>query len=397
MSSICLSFHVHQPFVLRRYSVFDSDEHYFDGYRSREACRKFAIKSILPTNRILLGLIRRYPGRFCLSCTVSGTALDLFERYSPDVLDSFRELSDTGNVEFLAMPYHNALSFLYSETAFAEQVEMHRRRTGDLFGRQPHVFRNSEMIYGDDLADAVSSMGFAAVVCDGAGEVLAGRPCSRVYIGGRSGLPLLLRNGRLSRDVSERFTDRQWDQWPLTAPKFAEWLSRFSSPEELVNLGWDYATFGLENDAETGILDFLRYLPQKVLDQPGLEFLTVSQAVERHQPVGEYRPGYYVSTAERRGNLSAWLGNPMQSHAMHRLFALEAGVREGGSARLLDDWRRLQACEYFEAMSTGPAEPQRQGGGFGRPDSPYDGYINFMNICDNLASRVESPAAIQDG
>jgi len=162
----------------------------------------------------------------------------------------------------------------------------------------------------------------------------------------------------------------------------------------LVNLGWDYATFGLENDADSGILDFLRYLPQKVLEHAGLEFVTAAEAIERCPALDEYRPAHYVSTAARGGNLSAWLGNPMQSHAMHGLFALESAVRENGSADLLDDWRRLQACEYFEAMSTGPTEPRRLGGGFDKPDSPYDAYINFMNICDNVASRVETGAHV---
>jgi alpha-amylase len=368
--------------------VFDSDGKYFDGYKSRDACRRYASRSILPANRILHGLLRHFEGRFRISCAVSGAAIDLFERYFPEVLESFRELAETGHVEFIAMPYHNALSFLYSQTAFVDQVETHRQRVRDVFGQEPKVFRNSELIYGDDLADAASSMGFSAMMCEGAASVLAGRTCGRVYSGGKDKLPLLLRNERLARDVAERFADRAWDQWPLTAPRFAEWLSRFDSPEEHVNLFWDYATFGLTMPASTGIFEFLRHMPEKALAYPGIEFVTPSDAVRRHAPAGIYRPSHYVSSAEHGDNLSAWLGNPMQSHAMHRLFSLEAAVREHGGSVVRENWRRLQACEYFEAMRTGSGERPHIGGWRSELESPYDAYINFMNICDGVAEQA---------
>jgi alpha-amylase len=387
MSSICLSIHVHQPFVLRHYSVFDSDRKYFDGYKSRDACRCYAHRAILPANRILIGLLRHFGGRFRFACAVSGAAIDLFERYFPEVLDSFKELGATGCVEYVAMPYHNTLSFLYSRAAFVEQVEAHRRRVREVFNQDPKVFRNSELIYGEEMADMASAMGFSAVMCEGAADVLAGRTCGRVYSGGKDGIALLLRNERLSRDVADRFDDRSWDQWPLTAPKFADWLSRFDTAEEHVNLFWDYATFGLIYPSSTGILDFLRHMPEKVLGHAGVEFLTPSEAVDRHKPAGVYRPSHYISTAERGNNLSAWLGNPMQSHAMHALFSLESAVREKNDPAVLENWRRLQACEYFEAMRTGSDGRPPVGGWRSEPESPYDAYINFMNICDSVCEQ----------
>ncbi len=385
MATICLALHAHQPCVLRRFSVFDSGIHYFDAYKSRDACRRFVARSVLPVNRTLHGLIRRHEGRFRVSCSISGTSLDLFERHAPEAIASFADLVATGAVELLAMPYHNSLAALYSPTAFREQVELHRARVEGLFDCTPQVFRNSEMIYGDALAEAAAEMGLKGVLCDGAFDVLSGRSCSRVYAGGERGVPLLLRNERLSRDVAERFVDRGWDQWPLTAPRFAEWLGRFDR-DEVITLAWDYATFGLNIGSDTGIFDFLRYLPDKVLEQEGQAFATAGEVIVAVEPADAYRPQHFVSTAERHWSLSPWLGNPMQSHAMHHLFSLEPALREAGDAGLLGDWRRLQACEYVAAMNTSTGE--RGGAWYAQPDSPYDAYINFMNVCDSVASRA---------
>jgi alpha-amylase len=391
MSSICLCLHLHQPFVLRHYSVFDTDIHYFDGYKSRDACRRFAARSILPTNTILAGLLRRSGGRLRISCAITGTALDLFSRYAPEVIDSFHELNATGCVEFLGTPYHHGLSIIYSPTAFREQVEAHRQRIAALFDRPVSVLRNSELVYGDLVADVAAELGFSGVMADGLADVLAARSCSRVYLGGQSRLPLLLRNERLSRDVSERFADRAWDQWPLTAPRYAEWLSRFDSGEEIVCISWDYATFGLDIPADAGIFDFLKHLPERVLAHSHLDFVTASEALARYRPVDRYQPPHFVSTAERNGLLSAWLGNPMQSHAMHRVFSMEEAVVESGDPAVMEDWQRLQACEYFEAMSTMTPERHRLGAWLIRAESPYDAYINLMNICDSIAARVGLP------
>jgi alpha-amylase len=379
--------------VLRHYSVFDSDIHYFDGYKSRDACRRFAARSILPTNAVLAGVLRRCGGKLRISVSITGTALDLFTRYAPEVIDSFRELNATGGLEFLGTPYHHGLSIVYSRSAFEDQVDAHRRRIDEIFGRPVQVLRNSELVYGDAVADAAFEMGFKGVLADGLSDVLSGRSCSRVYAGGQEILPLLLRNERLSRDVSERFTDRTWEQWPLTAPRFAEWLSRFDSGDEIVCLSWDYATFGLDLPADSGIFDFLKHMPERVLAVPHLDFVSASEALRRYRPVDAYRPAHFVSSAEREGLLSAWLGNPMQSNAMHRLYALENSVRESGNAAVTEDWQRLQCCEYFEAMSTTTAPRHRLGAWLVQAESPYDAYIDFMNICDSIAQRVGVPTS----
>jgi alpha-amylase len=386
MPSVCLSLNIHQSFVLRHFSVFEVDEQYFDSYRSRELALKLAMESVLPTNRILLCLLRRFEGRFRFACCLSGATIDLFERYCPDVLDSFRELHETGGVEFLATTYHHGLPFLYSATAFEEEVGTHRRRIEELVGQQPTAFCNKSLIYGDSLADPLARMGMRVALCDGSCDTLEGRSCGHVYAAGSAPLRLLMRNEQLSCDVAERFADRGWEYWPLTAPRFAEWIAGRSG-DEVVSLVWDYATFGRRHPADTGVFDFLRYLPEKVLDHEGVDFLTPSEAAQRYEPVGAYRPRRFVSTRERREDLSAWIGNPMQSHAMHRLYELEPAIRRSGDQVLLNDWRCLQCGEYFRAMDTDAetAAPACAG----RIESPYDAYINFMNICDSVASRIE--------
>jgi alpha-amylase len=386
MTSICLNLHVHLPQVLRHYSVFDSGEHYFDAFRSREACRRLANRCVLPANRVLLGLVRRCEGRFRFSFSVSGIAIDLFERFAPEVLVSFQALTDTGCVEPLATTYDNSLAILYSNEAFSEQARMHRERAARLFGREPEVFFNNELLYGEELAAVAAELGHTAVLCDGLYDVLAGRSCNQVYRSRDGAVALLLRNEQLSRDVSERFVDRSWEEWPLTAPLYAERLARSAGADEVVTLVWDYATFGLGIAADAGIHDFLRYLPEKALAHGDLAFVTASEAVARHASNDIYSPGRVVSSTERHGNLSAWLGNPMQSHAAHRLFALEPEVRTAGDDAVHGDWLRLQACEYLEAMTTA-------GGVTGlatwsvEAASPYDAYINYMNVCDSLAER----------
>ncbi len=386
MPSVCLCLNLHQPFVLRHYSVFDADEQYFDGYRSREVCRRLAVNSVLPTNRILLSLVRHLEGRFRFACCVSGVTLDLFERYGPDVLDSFRELAETGCVEFLGTPHHHGLAFLYSQDAFLREVEGHSDRVAEMFDQRPQTFVNSELVFGDDVADGVSGLGFKGLISDGCAEVLGSRSCGHVYSADPAATAVLLRDERLSRDVAERFADRNWDQWPLTAQRFAAWLAGRES-DDAITLVWDYITFGTALGIDTGIFDFLRYLPDKILSEQSTEFLAPAEVIARYHPVGAYAPGRYVSSAEHRYDLSAWLGNALQSHAMHRLFEVEDAVMGSEDPALIRDWRRLQSCEYFRAMDMGLTNDKRCGY-LGRMESPYDAYINFMNICDSVAART---------
>jgi alpha-amylase len=394
MPAICLCLDLHLPFVLRRFSIFDTDIHYFDNYRTRDVCRRYAVQSILPVNRILHSQLRRFEGRFRLSLAVSGTALDVLAQCTPDVLDSFRELAETGHVEFLAVPHDYGLAFALAPEEFAAQVTLHCDRIAALFDCRPRVLRNTALIYAHELAEPLPRLGLAGALCEGVDEVLAGRSCDHVYAAGDLPLRLLPRNTALSRLLPERFADRSWSEWPLTAPKFADLLTGAGGEREVVTLGWDYRLFGLGLGADTGILDFLRFWPEKVLENPGrgLDFVTASQAIERFEPCGEFCPSDYLSAAEYGGDLSAWLGNPLQSDALHRLYGFEEEIRAlGGSDNdLLVSWRRLQAADYVQEMGTGPIGAATRGVAAAGFDSPYDVYINFMNICDSIAARVRS-------
>lgn len=389
MASVCFYFQVHQPFRLRRYSVFDSDARYFDDNANREILQKVGHKCYLPANGMLLDQIERHQGRYRVAFSLTGVVLDQFERYMPEVLDSFKRLAATGCVEFLSETYHHSLSFLYSEREFIEQVELHRRRIKDLFGQTPTVFRNTELIYNNDLARRVSAMGYKAILCEGADSLLGYRSPTYLYHPpGLSGLKLLLKNYRLSDDIAFRFGDRGWKEWPLTADKFAKWINQIHGNGYVVNLFMDYETFGEHQWSETGIFDFMHHLPEQVLAHADNDFQTPSQCAERYGTDGEYDVPYMISWADTERDLSAWLGNAMQSNALHELYRLEESVKGADDPELLEDWRRLQTSDHFYYMCTKYFADGDVHKYFNPYDSPYDSYINFMNVLDNLRTRT---------
>lgn len=387
MPSVCLYFQVHQPARLRRYSIFESDRNYFDGYRNSEICRRVTQKCYIPANRLMLDLIRRHEGRFRLAYSLSGVVLEQFERYAPEVIDSFQELNETGCVEFLAETYYHSLSFLYSRAEFAEQVRLHNEKIWSLFRHRPTVFRNTELIYNNDLAHFMAGLGYGAIFCEGAGSVLGHRSPNHLYSPpGTSGTVLLVRNHQLSDDLAFRFGDRSWPEWPLTTEKYARWIASLNGQGQVVNLCMDYETFGDRHGPDSGILDFLKHMPEKVLKTPGTVFKMPSETAESHPTAGDYDAPHMISWADHERDLSSWLGNAMQSNALHELYRLEREVKAVGDAQLLADWRHLQTSDHFYYMCTS------QNGDYRRRvspyDSPYDSYINFMNVLDNLRLRV---------
>jgi alpha-amylase len=389
VASVCFYFQLHQPWRLRRYSVFDSDPNYFDDYRNGEMCRKVAHRCYLPANRMMLDLIERFAGRFRVSYSVSGSVLEQFEHYTPEVLDTFRRLNDTGCVEFLAETYSHSLSFLYSRGEFAEQVRAHAERMKELFGRTPAVFRNTELIFNNDMAHFVEQMGFRGALCEGVDQILAYRSPNYLYHApGTRRLILLLRNFRLSDDVAFRFSNRSWSEWPLTAEKYARWIHAVNGNGYVVNLFMDYETFGEHQPADSGIFDFFRRLPEEILKHPDNDFKTPSEVLEAYPVSGEYDVPHMISWADTERDLSAWLGNAMQSNALHELYRMEADVKAAGSEDLLRDWRRLQASDHFYYMCTKHFADGDVHRYFNPYESPYDSYINFMNVLDNLRGRV---------
>ena len=389
MPSVCFYFQVHQPVRLRHYTVFDRNDEYFDDHKNGAICRKVAHKCYLPTNRLLLDIIRRFHGRFRIAYSVTGVLLEQFERYAPEVMSTFDALAETGCVEFLAETYYHSLSFLYSREEFVEQINKHVDAINYFFHQKPRVFRNTELIYNNDLAALIESMNtFDAIITEGADHILGGRSPNFVYQPkGCNKLKLLLKNYSLSDDIAFRFSNRSWPQWPLTADKFAHWVSRVNGNGTVVNLFMDYETFGEHQWEDTGIFDFMRHLPEEILKHPDNSFKTPSEVVQSYGSAGTIDVPHIISWADTERDLSAWLGNAMQSNAIHELYRIEKKVKTTNNEKIISDWRKLQASDHFYYMCTKYFADGDVHKYFNPYDSPYDSYINFMNVLDHLQSR----------
>ncbi len=389
MASICFYFQVHQPLRLRHYTVFDKNTQYFDDYKNASICRKVANKCYLPANRLLLDIIRQFEGRFRIAYSLTGVLLEQLLSFSPEVMSTFDALAETGCVEFLAETYYHSLSFLYSRDEFIEQVNKHIETIDNLFGQKPRVFRNTELIYNNDLAALVESMGnFDAIMSEGASHILGLRSPNFVYRPkGCSKLKLLLKNYSLSDDIAFRFSNRGWPEWPLTADKFARWISDVNGNGNVVNLFMDYETFGEHQWEDTGIFDFMRHLPEQVLKHPDNDFKTPGEIAQCYEPVDTVDIPHLISWADTERDLSAWLGNAMQSNAIHELYRLENEIKKTSDEKIIADWRRLQVSDHFYYMCTKYFADGDVHKYFNPYNSPYDSYINFMNVLSNLQSR----------
>jgi alpha-amylase len=406
MPSVCFYFQVHQPVRLRHYTVFDNNDEYFDDYKNSSICRKVANKCYLPANRLLLEMIRRFKGRFRIAYSITGLLLEQFERFSPEVLSTFDALAETGCVEFLAETYYHSLSFLYSRDEFVEQINKHIEVINYFFGQKPRVFRNTELIYNNDLAALIESMNcFDAIISEGADHILGYRSSNFVYQPkGCNHLKLLLKNYSLSDDIAFRFSNRNWPQWPLTADKFARWISNVNGNGNVVNLFMDYETFGEHQWEDTGIFDFMRHLPGEILKHPDNNFKTPTEVIQSYGSADTVDVPHIISWADTERDLSAWLGNAMQSNAIHELYRLEKKIKSTKDDKIIADWRKLQTSDHFYYMCTKYFSDGDVHKYFNPYDSPYDSYINFMNVLDHLHSRccgqltggAVSPAPEQD-
>ncbi|MFH1614018.1 MAG: glycoside hydrolase family 57 protein [Planctomycetota bacterium] len=389
MASVCFYFQVHQPFRLRHYTVFEQNHRYFDDYKNRAICQKVANKCYLPANRLLLNLINCHEGRFKVAFSVTGVLLEQLARYAPEVMSTFDALAQTGCAEFLAETYYHSLSFLYSKPEFIEQIEKHCLTINRLFGQNPRIFRNTELIYNNDLAATIDSLKkFDAILTEGADHILGYRSPNFLYRPTNcSRIKLLLKNYPLSDDIAFRFSNRNWAEFPLMAGKFADWVNQVNGNGNVVNLFMDYETFGEHQWADTGIFDFMRHLPEEILRNPDNNFRTPSEIVAAYEPMGTVDVPHTISWADTERDLSAWLGNAMQSSAIHELYRLENQIKASQDSDLLADWRKLQTSDHFYYMSTKYFADGDVHKYFNPYDSPYDSYINFMNVINNLKSR----------
>ena len=392
MAAVCFYFQVHQPYRLRHYTFFDigADAFYEDEDANCDILLKVARKCYLPMNALLLSLIRRHEGRFKVSFSLSGTALDQFVAYAPELIQSYRELVATGCVELLSETYNHSLAFLYSPEEFREQVRLHDDRIEELFGVRPTVFRNTELIYNNALARTVEDMGYAAILAEGADHVLGWRSPNYVYRPTGCGkLKLLLKNYRLSDDIAFRFSDRNWPEFPLTAEKFAHWAGTAALSGDLINLFMDYETFGEHQWEASGIFQFMEALPDRLLRLPGFRFVTPSEAAATHEPVAELDVHNFMSWADAERDLTAWLGNDMQHDAIETVYRMEERVKARRDDGLLRTWRRLQTSDHFYYMCTKWFADGDVHSYFNPYGSPYDAYINYMNVMADFALRLD--------
>ncbi len=398
MVSVCFYFQVHQPPRLRKYSVFEIGNHnsYFDKHKNEAIIRKVTRKCYLPTNRIILDLINKTDGRFKVAYSMTGLVLEQLEKYAPEVIDSFKELVDTGCVEILDETYYHTLSYLYSKEEFKEQVELHNKKIRQLFNFKPKVFRNTELVYNNEIADFVEKMGYKGILAEGADHILQWRSPNFVYRPkSLKNIKLLLKNYRLSDDIAFRFSEKSWKEFPLTAEKYAHWISKINGNGNVVNLFMDYETFGEHQWEDKGIFDFLKHLPYEVFKHHDNDFVTPSEAVKRYDAVAELDFPHYVSWADIERDLSAWLGNRMQQEAIKEVYLLEPHIRLSRNYALIDEWRKLQTSDHFYYMCTKWFNDGDVHKYFNPYDSPYEAFIAYMNILNDFKIKANKLSEVK--
>jgi alpha-amylase len=393
MKSVCLYFEVHQPMRLNHFTVFsigatnDRNSDYFNQHLNQEIFEKIAKKCYLPTNKILLDLINKYKGKFRVSFSLTGTFIEYCERYMPEVLESFKALLATGAVDLLEETYFHSLSSLYDDLdEFEKQVDMHRQLIKRVFNYTPTIFRNTETIYDNRIARKIAELGYKGIITEGADKILGGRSANYLYKPVNVDLSVLLRNYQLSDDVGFRFSTHDWAEFPLTADKFAAWISRCEG--DLVNLFLDYETFGEHQWTETGIFEFLKHLPGEILKCKNVDFVTVGEAATRYTPVGEIDVPWAISWADEDRNVSTWLGNDMQKACFNELKNIGGKLKEKVNERLLKTWRRLQTSDHLYYCSTKGLADGAVHAYFSPYDNPYEGFMNYMNVLQDLKQRA---------
>ncbi|MFO7711434.1 MAG: glycoside hydrolase family 57 protein [Candidatus Woesearchaeota archaeon] len=385
--SVCFYFQVHQPYRIRRFTVFDIGKtaSYFDESVNKDIIQRVAKECYLPMNELILKHIKKKGIKVAFSIT--GCALEQFSKYAPEVIQSFKELAATGNVEFLSETYYHSLSSLYSPDEFVEQVQLQSDAIYSMFDHVPKVFRNTELIFSNKLAQDIEKMGFKGVLSEGADYVLDSASPNYVYSAKETrNLKLLLKNYILSDDLAFRFSDVNWTEWPLKVSKYQKWLQEAEG--DVVNLFLDYETFGEHQKKDTGILDFM----DQFFDEVDLSFMTPSEAIDKYEVAGSLDVALPISWADSERNLSAWVGNKMQNSAVQSLFGLEHDVKSMHDQNLLDVWRKMQGSDHFYYMCTKWFNDGDVHKYFNPFESPYEAFIAFMNIVNDLKERTKNEA-----
>ncbi|MDR1098782.1 MAG: polysaccharide deacetylase family protein [Tannerella sp.] len=394
MKTICLYFQLHQPFRLRRYRFFDigNDHYYYDDFQNEEIFRKVANMCYIPANRAMLDMIKKSDGMFKVTFSISGVALEQMEIYAPELIDSFKELLKTGCVEFLTETYAHSLASLGDPDEFKTQVKMHTEKIESVFGITPKVFRNTELIYSDDISEIVHDMGFRGMLTEGAKHVLGWKSSNYVYASiVRPDLKLLLKNDRFSEDLSLRFSDYSWTEYPLTADKYMSWIAAASEAGHIVSLFLNYEILGSLHASSTGIFDFFKALP-RYAEQKNISFSLPSELFEHNEAVDRIDVPYPMSWVDEEKDCSSWMGNVLQKEAFQKISGISERVRLCSDRRILQDWLYLQSSDHFYYMNT------KHYNLFSPYDNPYDAFNNYMNVLSDFILRVEAqyPSSIEN-
>lgn len=391
MKAICFYFQIHQPFRLKRYRFFDigNDHYYYDDFANDDIITRIAQRSYIPAAETLLRMIEAGNGKFRCALSISGTALEQFEQYVPEFIDLLKKLADTGCVEFLAETYAHSLSSLADPEEFANQVKVHDEKIKELFGQTPKVLRNTELIYCDDLAPQILAMDYKGVITEGAKHILGWKSPNYVYCAASAPkLKILLKNDKFSDDISDRFSNTAWDEYPLTADKYIDWIASTPAEEQIINLFMNLEVFGDFQPRETGIFQFLEALP-RFAEERGIEFWTPTTVISKLKPVAELSIMHPISWADEARDTSAWLGNKLQNEAFNKLYSVSERVRLCEDRRLKQDWYYLQASDHFFYMSTKNMHDGSVHSHFSPYDTPFDAFTNYMNVLADFIVRVE--------
>lgn len=389
MKTICLYFEIHQNIHLKRYRFFDigTDHYYYDDYENARSITETADNSYVPALNALIEMAERYGSYFKCAISLSGCAIEQLENHAPQVIELLQKLNDTGCVEFLAEPYSHGFSSLANPECFKEEVTRLCKKVKSLFGQEPKIFRNSCLIYSDEIGELVASMDFKGMLAEGAKQVLGWKSPHFVYNCNRNPkLKLLLRDYSLSEDISYRFNDSSWNEYPLFADRYADWIAQLPEEDQVINLFMELCALGIFQPLSSNILEFMKALPEQ-LRQRGIVFSTPSEICSKIKSSGDLNVEYPISWVDEERDLSPWLGNVMQREAFEKLYSIADRVRIAGDRRLKQDWDYLQASNNLRFMST---KASSYGGYRGIYSSPYDAFTNYMNILGDFISRVNN-------
>ena len=395
--NICFYFQVHQPLRLLEYSFFQIGKNHFYENTSlnNSILDKIVDKCYLKTNNILLTLINKYQGKFKITFSISGIALEQFQKHRPEVIESFRALADTNCVEFLSETYYHSLSFLYDKVEFQEQVKKHDDLIQELFGQKPQIFRNTELIFNNELALYIENMGYTGILSEGVDRILKGRKPDHLYKASGSEIKCILRDYELSDDIAFRFSDKSFKDYPITAEKFVNKIISNRENAQTVNIFLDYETFGEHQSEENGIFKLLEEIPKKLLERTDIEFKTPSQLVIELPATDIYDASDYISWADTERDLSAWLSNSMQYEALGKIYELKSLVDETKNPEIKESWSKLQTSDHFYYMCTKYWADGDVHKYFSPFNSPYDAYIYYMNIISDLEITLKKALKIK--